>query len=160
MIISSLAVPVFAEPHVETYPNCALLSGFETNADDSTGYAKTCLDNALIQQKDPSENILTLSEITQYCSQFNTDPTFEKNCINDYDTYDEINFKSTLITITCVFFIGGTTTMLFTLCFDDMFDTKKFRILVAVLGFVAFLIAIAMILFYTEIVASRFPPLV
>ena len=160
VIISSLAVPVFAEPYIETYPNCAMLSGFKTNADDSTGNAKECLDNAPIKQKNPSKNLLTLSEITQYCSQFNADSTFEKNCINDYDTYEKIDLKATLIIITIILLISGMGTMLVALFCDDLFDTTKLRICVAAMGFVVLLITIAIMSFHNEIVASRFPPLV
>ena len=63
------------------------------NLDGSTGFAKECLANAheLNFHTDLIDDgsRLTLSEITDYCSQFGADATLEKNCVDDYMTAEE-----------------------------------------------------------------------
>ena len=61
------------------------LDGFNANLDGSTGFAKECLANAheLNFHTDLIDDgsRLTLSEITDYCSQFGADATLEKKTV-------------------------------------------------------------------------------
>ena len=111
LLLFGLTLPVFAEhftdPHFDKFPDCTTLDGFNANLDDSTGFAKECLANAheLNFHTDLIDDgsRLTLSEITDYCSQFGADATLEKNCIDDYMTAEE-NFASSLVILSAILF--------------------------------------------------------
>ena len=131
VILSSLSVPAFAELSSETYfityPNCASLEGFGTNANDSTNSAKACFDNTIVPNPNNnkiSDSRMTLTEITMYCSQFNVDVTLEKNCINDYVTVDELKLDNILVFISIIIFGIG----FFILGLWFMADGKNIRL--------------------------------
>ena len=92
LFLFGLTSPVFADSFGSDYPNCASLDGFVTNADDSTGDAKICLmqfTTVDFPTNTPKPGAYTLEQISEYCSQFHTNMTFEKDCIDDYLTVDD-----------------------------------------------------------------------
>ena len=116
MIITSLTVPAFAESYTDKFPNCSALDGFVTNAGDSSGLAKECLDRVVTSISSieiQNDSQLTLSEITTYCSQFNSDKVLEEYCVDDYVTAEEYDYGMqlgetllliVLISIPCILF--------------------------------------------------------
>ena len=151
VIVSSLAVPIFADSFNEKYSDCTVLDGFVTNLDDSVGLAKECLNDIHNPPTIPGAGELTLLEITEYCLQFNADPTLEKNCINDYVTIEEDHFAHILV------FVGIVLVMI-----GAGFSAYGLIVLknIFYLGLAIIISAMFFAVFVPIIILWRFPPLV
>ena len=158
VIISSLAIPAFAKPHVEKYPDCAMLPGFVTNANDSSGLAKECFDDIPIIKTSQATARLTFSELTQYCSQFNATVTLEKQCIGDYRTVDEINLEMMLVLMVAIFFISGVILVLLGITADTSNPSEQSRAYLLPIGGALVVIAISIIIVGPVLVLWEFHP--
>ena len=148
ILIASLTVPAFADSYTDKFPNCSALDGFVTNAGDSSGLAKDCLDSTNIHIYEFSHGDLSLSEITSYCEQFNSTPAFEQKCIDDYGTDSIVESQNNYLSIIVGLLIGGVIVMFFSLgCIPS---SSKFyqpivnvSILMIASGFIVFILRVA-----------------
>ena len=111
LFLDPFCQPASAEPYSEKFPDCTFLEGFVSNADDSTGAAKECLNS--IHAKNLKSGALTLSEITEHCSQYNVDADLEKQCIDEYRTAEEQRRINISAVPTIIIFISAMGLILF-----------------------------------------------